>query len=616
MQPLCFTNLLQIPCFCVNYSLFDHPLQGKGNMLFGQTGLFMRFRIMYIFRWLVCVHFFILIAGLAIGQEVKLEVSGEDSSDFVLGWKRDAEGSYRDSAAVYRQLKQSLSFFQQRGYLAASFDSLVQKGDTLRAHLHLGRQYHWGRFEVDLPDNDLAGQVPSPEGPGAEHILNLEQFNRYKEKVVVFLENRGYPFASAQLKRINNSQGDTLHAVLKVKTGKRYIIDSIYIKGDDPVNRKYLYPYLGLHPGMIYHEERVGRIPDKIESLSFLRQIRDFELEFSRGNRVNIFLYLEQARSNRAEGVVGFLPDEAGRIRFTGQVDLDLYNVFRRGEQLAMQWRNPEPSTQELNLAVDAPYLLLQLMGFHATFEWFRKDTSYMNRSVRVGIPFHIKDFSRIEVFGNFETSSPLTGKGASTLYEDYSSRLFGLGYLYNHLDYRLNPTEGLQMDAFISAGKKKIKGEGGARTSAEAGLDLSYYHPLYGSWVLHLANQSRYRQVWTEGKTAGIAENGLYRFGGFGSLRGFDDNALLASIYSVGTLEVKYLLSRNSNVYAFFDGAWYTRHTPEAKVTDMPFGFGLGGHIDSGMGIFYISYALGRQFDNPIDVGSGRIHLGYVSKF
>jgi hypothetical protein len=33
-------------------------------------------------------------------------------------------------------------------------------------------------------------------------------------------------------------------------------------------------------------------------------------------------------------------------------------------------------------------------------------------------------------------------------------------------------------------------------------------------------------------------------------------------------------------------------------------------------MGIFYLSYALGHQFEQPIDPGSGRIHLGYVSKF
>ncbi|MBS3807008.1 MAG: BamA/TamA family outer membrane protein [Bacteroidales bacterium] len=571
---------------------------------------------MKIFKCLVWIHLFIFFSGAVWSQQVELEVVSGDTSEFFSLWEEEVEGSYRDSATAYRQLRQALSNLQRQGYLAASFDSLNYHGDRIRAFLHPGDPYRWGRFEVVLPDHKLASSIPAPEGLGAHQVINLEEFNLYRERIITFLENRGYPFASVNMVRRNEAGGDTLNAFLHVETGKKYIIDSIYIKGDDPVNRKYLYPYLGVRPGMVYDESSIREVPVKIENLSFLRQIRDLELEFSQGNRVNVFLYLDRARSNRAEGAVGFLPGESGKVRFTGHVNLDLWNIFRRGEQLGMQWRNPEPKTQELNLNVDVSYLLFQLMGFHGTFEWYRKDTSYMNRSARLGVPFHVKSHSRIEVFGDFEASSVLSGGGLSSLYEDYSSSLWGLRYLYNRLDYPLNPARGMRWDVFLSAGKRKTKGAENSQTSAEAGLDASLYYPLYGSWILHLANQSRYRQVWEEGKTVGIRENGLYRFGGFGSLRGFDDNALQASAYSFFTLEVKYILSRNSNVYAFFDGAWYKKDTPQGQMTDVPYGFGLGGHLDSGMGIFYISYALGRQFGNPIDVGSGRIHLGYVSKF
>jgi len=570
-----------------------------------------------ILKWLVGIQVFMLIAGTMWSQEVELEVVFKDTSDLFSGWKEDVEGTYRDSTAVYRKLQESLFNLQKQGYLAASFDSLGANGDTLRAFLHVGDQYRWGRFDVVMRDDEQAGRLPAPETEGLEanYILNLDQLNIYKEKIITFLENRGYPFASVYVERVSEAVNDTLNALLHVEAGKKYVIDSIYIKGDDPVSRKYLYPYLGLRPGMVYDESRVRAIPGKIRNLSFIGQIRDFELEFSRGNRVNIFLYLERERSNQAEGMVGFLPGESGKVRLTGQVDLDLMNVFRRGEQLGMQWRNPEQNTQELNLKMDVPYLLFQQMGFHGSFEWFRKDTSYMNRSARLGAPFHIRSHSRIEVFGDFEVSSVLSQGGEASLYEDYRSRLLGLRYLYNRLDYPLNPTRGMHWDVFFSAGKRKTKGKE-PHTSAEAGLDASFYYPLHGSWILHLANHSRLRQVWEKGKTTGIRENGLYRFGGFGSLRGFDDNALLASVYSIFTLEVKYLLSRNSNVYAFLDGAWYKKHTPNTQLSDVPYGFGLGGHIDSGRGIFYISYALGRQFNNPIDIGSGRIHLGYVSKF
>ena len=571
------------------------------------------------YKALVLLLFFMLLlfSGQSLyAQQVELKVVSDGSIEDMSQWRDQVEGTYRDSSSVVRHLQKSLAGLYSRGYLAASFDSLGISGDTLKAFLHTGRKYRWGRLRLDVSGKQLEGRLPDPGRMGSYRILNLEELKVYQEQVLAFLENRGYPFASVRLLRQGRGKGDTLDAVFRVNTGTRYVIDSIYIKGDNPVSRKYLYPFLGLRPGMVYDESKIRDIPAKIDNLSFLRQIRDFELEFSRGNRVRLFLYLERTRSNRAEGTMGLLPGGQGGVRFTGQVDVGLWNVFRRGEQLAMQWRNPEPATQELQLKADLPYLLFQSMGLHGNFEWFRKDTSYLTRSARVGVPFHISGYSRIEVFGDFEASSVLSGSGAAGGYEDYGSRLYGVEYLYNKLDYRLNPGRGLRVATFASAGKRQVRGEGDSRTSVEAGLDLSWFHPLYRSWVMHLANKSRFRQAWSEEETAGIPENGLYRFGGFGSLRGFDENALLASSYTIFTVEARYLLSRNSNVYAFFDWAWYRKQTPSQMLSDTPYGFGVGAHIDSGMGIFYLSYALGHQFDQPIDPGSGRIHLGYVSKF
>jgi len=137
----------------------------------------------------------------------------------------------------------------------------------------------------------------------------------------------------------------------------------------------------------------------------------------------------------------------------------------------------------------------------------------------------------------------------------------------------------------------------------------------LFRSWVIKASAYGRYKHIWSDGQIS-FKENELYRFGGFRSLRGFDDNAFLASAYSVITLELRYLLSRNSNLYAFWDGGWYEGNSSSGSKEAFPFGFGVGAHIDTGGGILYISYALGKQAGNPIELGSSKIHLGFVSKF
>ncbi len=554
----------------------------------------------------------------AFSQEVQLKVLYGDSSEFISQWSRELEGTYPDTAVVYKELNHSLSELKNSGYLAASIDSLCKGNDTLRAYLYAGRQYHWGEFKFALPDREFPGVIPAPGGAGSNQVLSLKRFNAYKERVVTFLENRGYPFASVQLKDLDQATGDTLGATLRIKPGKRYVVDSVYIKGNDPVSRRFVFPYLNIYPGMVYNEARLRAIPEKIRNSGFLRQIRDFELEFSRGNRVNIYLYLERANNNQAEGVVGLLPEEGkGGLHFTGQVDVRLWNLFRRGEYLQLNWQNPAPKTQELKLEADVPYLFFQMIGLHTSFELLKQDTSYVNRKAQLGIPFHISSHSRIEVYGDFEASSLISPDGSTNgPYRNYNARLYGVRYFYENLDYQLNPSDGMRLDFSMSAGRRREQERQRKLTSVKAGVRASFYQPLYRGWVVHLRNQSRYRQSWSGSDPVAIRPNGLYRFGGFGSLRGFDDNALRASAYSIMSLEVRYLLSQNSNAYLFFDGAWYQRHTPSAKVSDFPFGFGIGGHIDAGMGIFYLSYAVGKQLDNPIDLSSARIHLGYVSKF
>jgi hemolysin activation/secretion protein len=99
-------------------------------------------------------------------------------------------------------------------------------------------------------------------------------------------------------------------------------------------------------------------------------------------------------------------------------------------------------------------------------------------------------------------------------------------------------------------------------------------------------------------------------------SLRGFDDNEFLASAYAFFTLEVRFLMARNSNLYGFSDAGWYKRETSSGHVDNFPVGFGLGSHIYSGSGIFYINYALGKQSDTPFNLGSAKIHLGFIAKF
>jgi hypothetical protein len=50
--------------------------------------------------------------------------------------------------------------------------------------------------------------------------------------------------------------------------------------------------------------------------------------------------------------------------------------------------------------------------------------------------------------------------------------------------------------------------------------------------------------------------------------------------------------------------------------LTDKPYGFGAGFNFESAAGIFSIYYAIGKEFNNPIDFNKAKVHFGYVNYF
>jgi hemolysin activation/secretion protein len=76
-------------------------------------------------------------------------------------------------------------------------------------------------------------------------------------------------------------------------------------------------------------------------------------------------------------------------------------------------------------------------------------------------------------------------------------------------------------------------------------------------------------------------------------------------------------LLEQNSFLFLFYDQGWYQENLAESgTVRDTPFGVGAGMDFQTKAGIFSISYAVGKQFDNPISVKDGKISFGLINNF
>jgi len=108
-----------------------------------------------------------------------------------------------------------------------------------------------------------------------------------------------------------------------------------------------------------------------------------------------------------------------------------------------------------------------------------------------------------------------------------------------------------------------------------------------------------------------------LYNFGGFATLRGFDENELFASKALTYSLEYRYLFGENSNVGIFTNVAIIENLLESDKlVYDTPLGFGISANVGVGNGILNLAYAIGKQQNNPFLLNSAKFHFGIVNYF
>ncbi len=514
-------------------------------------------------------------------------------------------------------------------YLTAAYDSLIKDTTHLTAHLNFGAQYKWARLKKGNVDEGVLSEIGFREKLYSNKPIYFKNVKRVQEKLITYYENNGFPFASVKLDSIVIEEGK-ISAQLNLEKNVEEKIDSVVIKGNAKIAPVYMYNYLGIKPGSRYNEAQLKKVNTRIAELSFVRATKPATVTFT--DKFNkLILNLDKKRSSQFDGIIGILPDEkTGKIVFTGDVQLKLQNGLGRGELIDINWRRLQTQTQDLKLRVVYPFILRSPFGIDYTFKLYKKDTTYLEINHNAGVQYLLIGGNYLKIFYTNKTSSLLSTKGLEHItklpvYADVSTNMYGLGWRYEKLDYRLNPRKGFTITTNASIGTKVIKQNAKIDTAAYRNVKLkstvangdfegSMFIPLFSRTTIKVGVQAAY--LYGEN----TFQNELFRIGGLKTLRGFDEESIFASAYSIFTLEYRFILEQNSYLYIFGDQAYYESNINTINqpllIHDHPYGFGAGISFETKAGIFSISYALGHQFENPFQLKSGKIHFGIVNYF
>ncbi|HLT32402.1 MAG TPA: BamA/TamA family outer membrane protein, partial [Aquaticitalea sp.] len=108
--------------------------------------------------------------------------------------------------------------------------------------------------------------------------------------------------------------------------------------------------------------------------------------------------------------------------------------------------------------------------------------------------------------------------------------------------------------------------------------------------------------------------ENELFRFGGINSVGGFEENSLIANLFSAINTEYRYELNNSLYIHSVFDASYFENKIVDTKGKLFSYGFGFG--LLTKAGLFKLNYSIGKIEKQSFKLSDSKIHLSLSSSF
>ncbi|MGB8192229.1 MAG: ShlB/FhaC/HecB family hemolysin secretion/activation protein [Chitinophagaceae bacterium] len=551
--------------------------------------------------------------------------------------------SFKAGAQAVEYINNLPGLLQSRGFIAASIDSVQYDSSSAVISLYIGDAFKWAYLNTEQVNKGWLEAVGWNNRQYADHAFNWQQYMLLRQKLLDHLENNGYPFAKLFLDSLELRNEGTIQASLKLDPGPLYKIDSLRIYGTTRISNDFLQRYLDLKNGSIYKKEKLLNISKKIAELPYVQEEQPWSLSMlGTGSIVN--LYLKPKKSSEINVLVGILPSNQqlsnNKLLITGEANVNLRNTLGNGEGIALNWQQLQVKSPRLHLGFQQPYLFKSPFGVNTSFDLFKKDSSFVNINMLLGVQYYVSTTRSASIFiqslrTNLLTIDTLQVQRSRRLPNeaDVSSVNLGVTYEWNNTNYRVNPYKGNEFFISASAGTRKLRKSEAILKLKDPGDPTFNYSSLYDSlsgsaYQFKLRLQAaRYFPVtrastFKAGLQAGwfqspvVFRNELFQIGGYKLLRGFDEESIFASQFAVSTAEYRYLINQNSFFFFFVDFGWTNNTQPSVRKKNTFIGSGLGLAFSTKAGIFNMSYAAGKRNDAKFDLRQSKIHLGYVNFF
>ena len=421
------------------------------------------------------------------------------------------------------------------------------------------------------------------------------------------LTNKGLPFAKFRLQNIEKRDFSNLQANLLVDKNNERTIDTIVIKGYEKFPRSYVNHFLKIKRKQLFNLNNIKKKTERLNDLPFTNQTKSPEVLFTKDS-TTLYLYLEKTKSNAFDGFLGFGTNEAtNKLEFDGYLNLNLTNNLNYGEQFNLIYKSDENEQKTLDVNFTLPYLFGLPLGTEFALNIFKKDSTFTTVNQDASIFYQINSKHKVIAGLNVIQSNNLINQLTTTNIQDFNSTFYKTRYIFKQPKFYdiLFPLD-LLIDASLGFGNRNSY----LKTEQQTELKLTV------SKILNLDDKNSF-YIKTKGNVLlsnSYFTNELFRFGGINSIRGFEENSILASYYGLINLEYRYRLNSSIYIHSITDGAYFENKILGTKEKLFGFGFGFG--ILTKAGILKLNYANGKSKNQKFKFSNSKIHLSLNAMF
>lgn len=542
-------------------------------------------------------------------QESTLTIQAEISISKGLTDSLQIKKKYPNYQALKEKTDTIYLTLQRMGYIDAEIRQLKKENDSSYiVELYLGKKYSNITIFYSKEDFTLKElKQISSEITDTYFSLPIETIPNSLRKLTAIRNQKGNAFARLKLTEIEKNKNGELTALLFLDDGAIRVVDSIAIKGYEKFPRSFLKYYAGVKKGQVFNKKKLVIQSENLNSLGFVSVIKPPEALFRKDSTI-VYFYLEKQNNNLFDGILGFATnEETQKLEFNGYLNLELSNNLNYGEQLLLNYKADGKEQMHFRAKAVLPYLFKTPFGLSGELKIFKRDSSFVTTEQQLRVNYQINPASQTYLgYRGLDSNNLLDQTIAGIPIEDFKSKFFTAGVSYiKTQNRRLFPTKThLSLDLGIGTRERTNSSED--QLQAETQLNNIFQLNKNNSIFVQSTTSVLFSDTYLV--------NELFRFGGINSIRGFDENSIDASLFSVINTEYRYQFNEAVFAHSIIDLGYFENQTLLLKQKLYSFGLGLG--LTTKAGLFRFIVANGSSEGQNFNLSNLKIHVSVSSRF